>query len=524
VVAAALSGLLAAGIIVAPVASALPAAGGAPPTSSTTVPPSPTTTVAPPTTSTSTTTTTLPPPPPAAPNDPLFASQWGLGMIGAPAAWATSAGAGVTVGIVDTGVDLSHQDLAANVEASTDCVGSGGDPSLCQGTGQDDNGHGTHVAGIIAAVTNNGLGVAGTAPDAQLVVAKALTATGNGSLADINAGIEWVVNHGAKVVDLSLGDPTFAFSSTFGVTLQQGIEYAWSKGAIPVLSAGNGQALGLGTYGDLDAVVVGAVGHARTVPAYSSPTENAQWAVLAPGGSDDGVQGDDILSTYWVNGNENQYGYLAGTGMAAAFTSGTLALLVGEGLSPQAAVDELLTTADSTVACGPRSTTCRGLIDAQAAVAGVASPAGAGSAAGPSPSALPPTTRLPASSSVPAFVSPSTTTPVTAPVTSPPQAQSKPPSTVQAAPPAVMVPTRPGVKRAPPPPVTAAAKPPPSASTTTTTVAGTGQLAVGLATTSGKAKGSGSLAWFVVLAGVFALLMGGGIFRVMRTASAEGVD
>ncbi len=281
---------------------------------------------------------------------------------------------------------------------------------------------------------------------------------------------------------------------------------------------------GLGTYGDLDAVVVGAVGHGRTVPAYSGPTQNAQWAVLAPGGSDDGVQGDDILSTYWVSGSENQYGYLAGTGMAAAFTSGTLALLVGEGLTPQAAVDELLATADSTVACGPGSPTCRGLIDAQAAVAGLASPAGAGSAAGPGASALPPPTKPPASS-VPALVSPPSTAPVTTPVTSPPQAQARPPSTVQAAPPAVMVPTRPsGAKTTPSPPSTVAAKPPPSASTTTTTIAGAGQLAVGLPATSGTSKGSGSFTWFVALAGVFVLLMGGGIFRVMRTASAEGVD
>jgi len=449
-------------------------------------------------------------------------------MIGAPAAWATSAGAGVTIGIVDTGVDLSHQDLAANIAASTDCVGSDGDPSQCDGSGQDDNGHGTHVAGIAAAVTDNGLGGAGTAPDAQLVVAKALTATGSGSLADINAGIKWVVDNGAKVVDISLGDPNFTFTSTFGVTLQQGIEYAWSKGAIPVLGAGNAQALGLGSYGDLDAVVVGAVGHDRTVPAYSSPTENAQWAVLAPGGSDDGVQADDILSTYWHGGSVNQYGYLAGTGMAAAFTSGTLALLVGDGLSPQAAVDELLATADSRVHCGPGSATCRGLINAQAAVAGVASPAGAGAAPGPASSESPSTTLPPVSSSVPAFVSPPTTEPASTLVTSPPQAQvqSKPPPTVQAAPPAVMVPThRSGATKAPSPPTTAAAKPPPSASTTTTTtVAGAGQLAVGLATTSGKPKGSGSVAWFVALAAVFVLLMGGGIFRVMRMASAEGVD
>jgi len=112
---------------------------------------------------------------PATPNDPLFAKQWGLAMVGAPAAWATSTGAGTLVGVVDTGADLSHEDLAGQIVGSTDCVGSSGNPLECHGTGQDDNGHGTEVAGIIAAATNNGHGIAGTAPGARLLIAKAVT-------------------------------------------------------------------------------------------------------------------------------------------------------------------------------------------------------------------------------------------------------------------------------------------------------------------------------------------------------------
>src|ERR671928_1415712 len=134
-------------------------------------------------------------------NDPHFAEQWGLEQIGAPAAWATTTGAGVRIGIVDTGVDLTHEDLAGKVVAHTSCVGALGDPAKCSGSGQDDQGHGTHVSGIAAARRDNNVGIAGVAPDAQLVVAKALSAQGAGTVEDINAGIMWVVDHGAQVVN-----------------------------------------------------------------------------------------------------------------------------------------------------------------------------------------------------------------------------------------------------------------------------------------------------------------------------------
>src|SRR3954452_6471318 len=99
--------------------------------------------------------------PAGASNDPGYAKQWNLEKIGAQAAWARTTGAHVRVGIVDAGVDLTHEDLASRVVASTSCLKSKGDPAKCDGSGQDDVGHGTHVAGIIAANRDNGLGVAG---------------------------------------------------------------------------------------------------------------------------------------------------------------------------------------------------------------------------------------------------------------------------------------------------------------------------------------------------------------------------
>ncbi|HEV8623344.1 MAG TPA: S8 family serine peptidase, partial [Acidimicrobiia bacterium] len=203
-------------------------------------------------------------PPAGASNDPGYEKQWNLQKIGAEAAWARTTGAKVRVGIVDAGVDLAHEDLANRVVASTTCLKSTGDPSKCSGDGQDDIGHGTHVAGIIAANRDNGIGVAGVAPDAELVVAKVADSGGGINIEDANAGIRWVVDHGARVVNLSLGDLIFVRTAAFGTKLSEGIEYAWSKGAVPVIASGNsglfGAGIGSQEYGDLDALVVGATG------------------------------------------------------------------------------------------------------------------------------------------------------------------------------------------------------------------------------------------------------------------------
>jgi len=442
----------------------------------------------------------------ATPNDPLFGEQWGLTMIGAPQAWATTTGANVIVGIVDTGVDLTHQDLAAHVVASTNCIGSDGDPTQCHGNGQDDNGEGTHVAGIVNAITNNGVGVAGTAPDARLVVAKSLDSGGTGTVADVDAGIEWVVDHGAKVVNLSLGQPDALTPGVFGTSLASGIEYAWSKGAIPVLATGKSVVAGLGTtnYGNLDAVVVGAVARNSSVPSYSSPTGSAKWALLAPGGSDDGVQADDIVSTYWVSGETNQYGYLAGTAMAAPFVSGTLALLLSLGLTPQAAISRLLATVNTSVDCGAASTNCHGLVDAAAAVAG-----------------LPSTSASSATSTTLAGASGATTTSSELPTTTSTTpagagaAGINPPATVAAAPPAVMLPSpttgprRPGTTLAP-------SRPRTKRPTVTTP---SGRDALGPPAT--KRGPSSAIEWFAALAAVFVVLIAGGLVGVVRGAGSE---
>jgi subtilisin family serine protease len=298
-------------------------------------------------------------------NDPSFEKQWGINTVGAPTAWSKTTGKGVRIGIVDTGIDLTHEDLAAHIVESTSCIDTGGNSLNCKGSAQDDFGHGTHVAGIAAAIKDNGVGIAGVAPDAELVVAKVFKgATANSD--DVIAGIKWVVDHGAKVVNLSLGGALFVVAATFGSELAAGVEYAWARGAIPVMASGNDDLFGVGIgssqYGDINALVVGATGHDDKVAEYSSPTGNAKWAIIAPGGSGGQVDADNIFSTYWAKGKQNHYGYLAGTSMATPHVTGAVALLLAQGLTQQQVVERLLATADA-VPCGPNSEHCTGRLN-----------------------------------------------------------------------------------------------------------------------------------------------------------------
>ena len=307
-------------------------------------------------------------------DDPGFARQWGLARIGAEAAWARTTGAGIRIGIVDTGVDLGHEDLAGKVVASTSCVGSGGDVARCTGSAQDDNGHGTHVSGIAAATKDNAKGVAGVAPDAELVVAKVLSGAGTGSAQDVTAGIKWVVDRGARVVNLSLGDPAQLLTGFIAPSdLAEGVEYAWARGAVPVVAAGNSNLAGLGfegsSYGDMNAVIVGATGPDDRSATYSTATGQAKWAVVAPGGAGGQREADNVYSTFWAAGEKNAYRYLAGTSMAAPHVSGAVALLLAQGYTPAAAVQRLLDTADAGVGCGVNSPTCRGRINVDRATA-----------------------------------------------------------------------------------------------------------------------------------------------------------
>jgi thermitase len=278
---------------------------------------------------------------PATPNDPLFGLQWNLQMIGAPSAWQVATGAGITIAIVDSGVDLGHDDLKDKIVGHASCIGSHGDPGRCAADGgADDNGHGSHVAGIAAASTNNGVGVAGTAPDSSILAVKVLDASGSGTGDDVAAGIRYAAMHGAAVINLSLGNIE---QSVFGSSFQDALDFAFSKGSVPVIAAGNNFLLPSGPI--THAIVVGALNRTGLKASYSN-LGSSQWVIDAPGGETDtdnscstGPMG--VLSTY-VN---NNYACLAGTSMAAPHVSGALAVLRSNGLSPQQSIDKLLATA-----------------------------------------------------------------------------------------------------------------------------------------------------------------------------------
>jgi len=161
------------------------------------------------------------------PNDPNFGSQYALSAIRAPQGWDLSTGsAAVTIAILDSGVDLGHIDLANKIVGGYDFVNNDSVP-------QDDYGHGTHVAGIAAASGNNGAGMAGVSWGARIMPIKVLDAGGNGNFATVAAGIIWAADHGAQIINLSLGGPTHSF------VLQSAVEYAYNKGLLLVAASGN---------------------------------------------------------------------------------------------------------------------------------------------------------------------------------------------------------------------------------------------------------------------------------------------
>ncbi|HEX2196524.1 MAG TPA: S8 family serine peptidase [Actinomycetota bacterium] len=286
--------------------------------------------------------------------DPLISQQWGLARIRAQEAWATATGDGVTIAVVDSGVDLTHPDLAANVDTDHDA-------DFAEGKGdtdgaQDASGHGTHVAGIAAAVTNNGVGVAGTAPKATILPVRVLGNPDGDRTSRIAAGIRYSADRGADVINLSLAySPPGHIDSITGSMrpVHEAIAYALNKGAVVVASSGNDSLPFCAEPAAVDGVLcVGAVDRSER-PAYYTNFESRRTKryLVAPGGDQTLSCSNDILSTYLrgaerVCSSVDGYEADAGTSMAAGFVSGTAALLAEKGLKNTAIVECLLGTTD----------------------------------------------------------------------------------------------------------------------------------------------------------------------------------
>jgi subtilisin family serine protease len=289
--------------------------------------------------------------------DPLRDEQWWLDAIHADAAHEISIGTGAVVAVLDSGVDASHPDLAGSLIAGPDLIDGDGSPD-------DENGHGTNVAGIIAARTGNGIGVASAAPGAKVLAIRVLDAANRGNTDVEAAGIDAAVAAGADVINISI-NPTGNIVTQLlpADRLVQAIERAAGAGVVIVASAGN-QGLPLCSQPLLTSKIlcVGAVNRARLRPSYSNYLLRVD--IAAPGG--EARSDEDIIST----GPGGAYFGLAGTSQATPQVSAAAALLVSLGLSGRAVIDRLEQTATDLGLLDLG----HGLLDMGAAVAGLGPP------------------------------------------------------------------------------------------------------------------------------------------------------
>jgi serine protease len=264
------------------------------------------------------------------PNDPKYTEQWHMQRAGAEQAWDYACGTGVTVAVVDTGIACYDGDgfMKGTDLAGTTCV-AGYNFVAKNDIAADDQGHGTHVAGTIAQTTNNGMGVAGLAHCAKLMPVKVLSARGWGTMADVAEGIRWAADHGAQVINLSLG------SSSKSKVVEDAVTHAYKKGVVVVAAAGNsGKSVGFpAAYAG--AIAVSATDKNDAIAWFSS--RGPEVAIGAPGV---GVTQQTICES--GKNKCEQWGVFNGTSMASPHVAGAAAILVGQGITDPDAVKSTL--------------------------------------------------------------------------------------------------------------------------------------------------------------------------------------
>lgn len=280
-------------------------------------------------------------------NDPQFTSgnQWALGKIEAANAWTTTVGSSdVVVAVIDSGVSASHPDLAGKVLPGYDFFNNDADPT-------DDNGHGTAVAGLIGAATNNGIGMAAVSWNSMILPVKALGADGSGSYSAISNAIIWAADNGASIINLSLG------GTSASTTLQNAINYAWNRNCVIIAAAGNS--------GNNIPQYPGACTNVVAVSATDIKDARTSWSnfgsyvdIAAPGANVLTLQG------------ANSYSNWNGTSFSSPITAGVVALMASanSSLNNTSLVNTLLANADDLGAVGYDVNFGNGRVNARRAV------------------------------------------------------------------------------------------------------------------------------------------------------------
>ncbi len=306
-------------------------------------------------------------------NDPSFPQQWGLanhgangGLSGAdihaePALSRFQGTGGTLVALIDTGVDYTHPELASRMWINpTETMGNGIDDdkngfvddvfgaNFVNGTGNpmDDNGHGTHIAGILAATANNEMGVTGVNPNARIMALKFLDSQGFGDLTGAISALDYAVSKGARISNNSWG------GAGFSSTLSDAMDRARNKGHLVVAAAGN-ESVNI----DSNASYPASFLHDNiVVVASTSAQDRLSWfSNFGKSGVDIGAPGEEIISTL----PGNQYGHLSGTSMATPFVTGALSLLWDRrpDLSYQEIIKAVLGQSDLSVSLLGKTTT-----------------------------------------------------------------------------------------------------------------------------------------------------------------------
>ena len=297
------------------------------------------------------------------PDDPYYGYQWHLHQLGLETVWDSTDGSGVTVAVLDTGVSAGT-DGYRSLLVGIDLVTADGDAT-------DEYGHGTHVAGTIAQASNNGVGVAGVAPGANILPVRVLDAAGYGYASRPAQGIIWAADNGAHVINMSLG------SAGHSQTREAACDYAYDAGVVVVASSGNDSYTDFVCYpaANDSVIAVGATDFNREVSYYSN--QGAELELAAPGGdatvdnNGDGLA-DGVLQEAFLVPYDIPWGYvpLQGTSMAAPHVSGVAALLYASGGGSSSEIREALTASAVDLGVTGRDTVYGyGLVDATAALA-----------------------------------------------------------------------------------------------------------------------------------------------------------